>query len=157
MKFIKRFIFVLILLLIAFFIYRLINPTAAKELLFDLKTFSNDKIGTHFSLSGEIIETWAVLNVTGTVSEDMWFLQEISGDEQLLLNDAELTQESFTETWTSSVATAVVAPAPTPLPTPTPTPKTTTVKTTTPTTKTTSSSSSKNTSDLNAFLKKFGN
>jgi hypothetical protein len=54
MRFVKRFIFVLILLLIAFFIYRLVNPTAAKELLFDLKTFSNDKIGTHFSLSGEI-------------------------------------------------------------------------------------------------------
>ena len=152
MRFIKRFIFVLILLLIAFFIYRLINPTAAKELLFDLKTFSNDKIGTHFSLSGEIIETWVVLNMTGTVLEDTWFLQEISGDEQLLLNDAELTQESFTETWTPSVATAVVAPTPTPVPTPTPT----TVKTTPTTTKTTSSSSSKDTSDLNAFLKKFG-
>jgi hypothetical protein len=51
MRFIKRFIFVILLLIIAFFIYRLISPKAAKELLFDLKSFSNDKIGTHFSLS----------------------------------------------------------------------------------------------------------
>gem|GEM_PF-1736506 len=55
MKFIKRFIFVILLLLIAFFIYRLISPTAAKELLHDLKSFSNDKMGTHFTLSGEAV------------------------------------------------------------------------------------------------------
>jgi hypothetical protein len=55
MRFIKRLIFVVLLLVIAFFIYRLISPTAAKELLYDIKSFSNDKIGTHFSLSGEVL------------------------------------------------------------------------------------------------------
>jgi hypothetical protein len=55
MRFIKRLIFIFILLLIAFFIYRLINPTAAKDLLYDLKSFSNTTIGTHFSLSGGTI------------------------------------------------------------------------------------------------------
>jgi hypothetical protein len=57
MRFIKRFIFVIVLLLIAFFLYRLISPKAANQLLFDLKNFSNTSIGTHFSLSGEIIQT----------------------------------------------------------------------------------------------------
>ena len=55
MRFIKRLIFVILLLLIAFFVYRLINPTAAKELLYDIKSFSNTTIGTHFSLSGEVL------------------------------------------------------------------------------------------------------
>ncbi|MEI6672975.1 MAG: hypothetical protein WCL02_06720 [bacterium] len=57
MRFIKRFFFIIFLLLIAFFVYRLISPKAANALLFDLKTFSNDKIGTHFILSGEILVT----------------------------------------------------------------------------------------------------
>jgi hypothetical protein len=43
MKFIKRLIFVFILLLLAFFVYRLVNPSAAKDLLQDMKSFSNDK------------------------------------------------------------------------------------------------------------------
>jgi len=55
MRFIKRLIFVIILLVIAFFIYRLINPKAANALLHDMKSFSNQRIGTHFSLSGTII------------------------------------------------------------------------------------------------------
>ncbi len=55
MKFIKRLIFVIILLLIAFFIYRLISPKAANELLRDLKSFSNTTIGTHFVLSGQTL------------------------------------------------------------------------------------------------------
>jgi hypothetical protein len=55
MRFVKRFIFVVILLVLAFFIYRLISPKAANQLLLDIKTFSNDTIGTRFSLSGEVI------------------------------------------------------------------------------------------------------
>ena len=71
MRFIKRLIFVIILLLIAFFIYRLISPTAAKELLYDLKTFSNTMIGTHFTLSGEVLATTGtVLDMTGALIED---------------------------------------------------------------------------------------
>jgi hypothetical protein len=54
MRFLKRFIFVVILLVLAFFIYRLISPKAANQLLLDIKTFSNDTVGTHFSLSGEV-------------------------------------------------------------------------------------------------------
>lgn len=70
MKFIKRLLFILFLLIVAFFVYRLINPTAAKELLYDLKSFSNDTIGTHFSLSGEVLETTGVvLDLTGTIVE----------------------------------------------------------------------------------------
>jgi len=52
MRFIKRLIFVVFLLVAAFFVYRVISPTAAKELLYDLKSFANDTIGTHFSLNG---------------------------------------------------------------------------------------------------------
>ena len=91
--------------------------------MYDLKSFSNDKIGTHFSLSGEVIaETWVVLDITGTVLDDTWILEEMSGDEELLLNDSALPEESFSETWTVSVATAVVAPTPTPTPTSAPVP-----------------------------------
>ncbi|MFA7298084.1 MAG: hypothetical protein WC010_00335 [Candidatus Absconditabacterales bacterium] len=102
MRFIKRFIFVVLLLVIVFFIYRLINPTAAKALLFDLKTFSNDKIGTHFSLSGEVITSTGVeLDLTGTVLDITGGLQELTGDEELLLNDMVLSDETFTETGAS--------------------------------------------------------
>ena len=55
MRFIKRLIFVVLLLVIAFFVYRLVNPTAAKELLYDIKSLSNNTIGTHFALSGEVL------------------------------------------------------------------------------------------------------
>lgn len=55
MRFIKRFIFVIILLLIAFFIYRLISPQGAKQLLYDLKLSSNSTIGTEFPLSGDVL------------------------------------------------------------------------------------------------------
>jgi len=108
MRFIKRLMFVILLLVIAFFVYRLINPTAAKELLYDIKSFSNTTIGTHFSLSEEVlVETWVVLDMTGIVLGDTWLLEEMSGDEQLLLNDAELPQDtgiSLVEevTWTIS-------------------------------------------------------
>jgi len=108
MRFIKRLIFVVLLLVIAFFVYRLVNPTAAKELLYDIKSLSNNTIGTHFALSGEVlVETWVVLDMTGIILWDTWFLEEMSGDEQLLLNDAELPQDtgiSLVEevTWTIS-------------------------------------------------------
>lgn len=51
MRFIKRLFFVTILLVIAFFFYRLINPAGAKALLYDIKSFFNTTIGTHFSLT----------------------------------------------------------------------------------------------------------
>jgi hypothetical protein len=61
----------LILLLIAFFIYRVINPAGAKSLLYDLKSFSNDKIGTNFSLTSDVVElTGTVIEMTGDILED---------------------------------------------------------------------------------------
>lgn len=110
MRFIKRFFFIILLLLIAFFIYRLISPKAANALLFDLKTFSNDKIGTHFILSGEVlvttwtlVDTWVIIDTTGVVLNDTWIFQENTGDE-LLLNDTENMQNTGTalvvDTWT---------------------------------------------------------
>ena len=104
MRFIKKLIFIIILLLLAFFVYRLINPLAANALLHDLKSFSNTNIGTHFSLTGEVIEnTWINLDVTGTILESTWALQELTGDEELLLNDTQLSWENVDEniqTWT---------------------------------------------------------
>ncbi len=101
MRFVKRFIFVVILLVLAFFIYRLISPKAANQLLLDIKTFSNDTIGTRFSLSGEVIvATWQVLDASGTLPELTWSLVEITGDDELLLTDTELSQEPIT-TWYS--------------------------------------------------------
>ncbi|MFA6256372.1 MAG: hypothetical protein WC606_04265 [Candidatus Absconditabacterales bacterium] len=150
MRFIKRLVFVIILLLIAFFIYRLINPTAAKQLLFDIKTFSNDKIGTHFSLSGEIlIASGVVLDETGIVLEETGALQELTGDEELLLNAAEFSGESL-DTTNSTAGTNS---------------KTQTTSSTTSTqtqTQTTTSSSSKKLSDqenrdMKNLLENFGN
>lgn len=92
MRFIKRIIFIVVLLLIAFFVYRLISPKSAQELLFDLTTFSNDTLGTHFSLSGETLtQTWESLLVTGVLLEETWALQEFTGDEELLLTDSEIS------------------------------------------------------------------
>ena len=100
MKFIKRLIFICILLLIAFFIYRLINPTAAQELLYDIKTFSNTNLHTHFSLNtGEIlVETWIIFEI-----EETWGLQELTGDDELLFGGTEGIEEN-TGTWTISSA-----------------------------------------------------
>lgn len=137
MKFIKRFIFVLILLLIAFFVYRLINPSAAKALLYDVKSFSNDTLGTHFSLSGELLQsTWVILDSTGVLVQDTWMMQEITGDDELLLENMELPAENFdTEpslTWTVVSTPTATTPSPTPTTTPTTQPTTTPKTTTTP-------------------------
>lgn len=131
MRFIKKFIFILLLLLIAFFIYRLISPKAANQLLHDIKSFSNEKMGTHFSLTGaqNIVATWAVTDITWSIDEpaiiisSSWWLQEITGDE-ILLNDTQDSQNtsiSETTTW-SDVPSSVVSPTPPP-------PKTTTTTT----------------------------
>lgn len=147
MRFIKRLIFVIFLLVAAFFVYRLIKPTAAKELLYDLKSFANDKIGTHFYLSGEVeVITWTVLDETGIILEETWALQEITGDEELLLDDAVVTQEDFAaETTTTTTTTAPNT--------------TTTTTTTTPKTTTTSSNglSTQDMTDLKNLLKNFWN
>ncbi len=80
----------------------------------DLKTVSNDKIGTHFVLTGNVIvDTSLSLDTTGAVLENTWGLQEITGDDLLLLNDIELSQESFTteivETWISSATPTLIS------------------------------------------------
>lgn len=86
----------LILLLIAFFVYRLINPSGAKSMLYDLKSFSNDKIGTHFALTGDVVElTWTLVNMTGDILEDTWTLQNSWDD--LFLEDSLLLEETSQE------------------------------------------------------------
>lgn len=120
-------IFIIVLLLLAFFVYRLISPTAAKTLLYDLKSFSNTTIGTNFSLNSKSLETtWTVLDITGTIVEETWFFQEITGDEELLLNDMLLTEENFDIQTTTTWTTSPVTPPTTPVTPPTTPPKTTT-------------------------------
>jgi hypothetical protein len=71
MRFIKRLVVVIVLLLLAFFLYRLISPSGAKALLYDLKFLANDKIGTHFSLeTNEEILTGSVIDITGLVLDE---------------------------------------------------------------------------------------
>lgn len=149
MRFIKKFFFICILIVLAFFVYRLISPTSANALLSDIKSFSNDTLGTHFALSQPILEsTWVVLDVTGVVLEETWILQEFASGDELLLNDVDLSQQSMSTwtvvTWTLPVVEEpkVVVPLQTP-PSPTTTPlKTPTLKKTTTTPKATTSSSS---------------
>lgn len=121
MKFIKRFLFITFLLVIAFFIYRVINPSWAKALLHDLKSFSNDKIGTHFSLTGTLIQnTWSVLQDTWVVAQDAGVLipvgeglQEFTGtDSWLLLDAVDPSQENFT----TSTGNAASSETPPPMP-----------------------------------------
>lgn len=122
MRFIKRLIFIIILLLIAFFIYRLISPQSAKQFLYDLKLSSNTTIGTQFLLTGEILDSSGLsLDVAEVVVENTWILQDISDDEQLLLNDFEFLQEDIAtgiyttgivSTWVISVDSSAVAPLP---------------------------------------------
>lgn len=176
MKFIKRLIFVILLLVIAFFVYRLINPIAANQLLYDVKSFSNNTIGTHFSLSWWVlIETWVVLDTTGIVLDTTWIIQDSSGDEELLLNDAELPQD--TGIWLVDHITWTISQTPCPaMPTVSTCPtnqekyvsytspecgtyyscRTKTTTTTTPKT-TTKPSSSQNNRDTDNFLKNFWN
>jgi hypothetical protein len=87
MRFLKRLLFILLLLLLSFFLYRLINPTWAKALLFDLKSFSNTRLGTHFVLTDEPLTTsWSSLTITWNALSNTWILQETSDDE-LLFDD----------------------------------------------------------------------
>lgn len=137
MKFIKRLLFILILLLAAFGVYRLVSPTAAKALLQDMKTFSNDKFGTNFGVTTEseevLVETWTILEETGAIVEDTGALQELSDEDELLLGD-DLVEESFWDTTTPPVVEEAPEPS---------TPTTPSVPaTTTPTTTTTSTPSS---------------
>ena len=127
--------------------------------MYDLKSFSNEKIGTHFSLTGEvlILASWTVLDMTGTILEDTWILQEFADDE-LLFDDTDLltwddlpviVPEVEVSTW---VVPPVVAPAPAVVP-PTPT---TVVKPTTPVKKpTTPVKKPATNNDLNIFLDNF--
>ncbi len=118
MRFVKKIVFVLLLLIIAFFVYRLISPNSANNLLLDIKTFSNTSFGTHFDLSGTILETsgvvldttWTVLDASGVSL--LTTGQENTGDE-LLLSDVELstgqTTIPATGTIVSSWATVITS------------------------------------------------
>lgn len=156
MRFIKRLVFILILLVIAFFIYRLISPLAAQSLLSDLKSFSNTTIGTHFILSTEtVIDTWTTLDMTGVVLQNTWGLQEITGDDDFLLTDVDYIQDDL-DTWdyiswmvdleTSPSLPTTSSPLPPEISIPTTgTPKPTPVV-----------PSSQSNSDLDKFLQNFG-
>lgn len=132
MKFIKRLLFILLLLLAAFGVYRVVSPTAAKALLQDMKTFSDDRFGTDFVVTTEseeiLIETWTILEETGTLIEDTDDLQELSDEDELLLGD-DLVEESFWEDTTTPVVEETSEPS-TPTPPSVPVPTTTTTTTT---------------------------
>ncbi len=163
MRFIKRFIFMVILLVIAFFAYRLINPSWATSLLYDLKSFANSSLWTNFSLTEDAqVATGDILIDTGFVIDNSWALEEVS-DEELLLGDVDLVDTtidtvSIVDSWTDVPVTWTIA-SPTPSTTTT-TPKTTvtTPKTTvTPKTTTTSNNwlSSKDIRDMKNLLENF--
>ena len=91
--------------MLAFFIYRLINPSAAKTLVQDVKTFSNDRFWTHFVVSTEIekiiVETWTILEETGIILqetgaflEDIVLLQEFDDEDALLLVDDSIEKDA---------------------------------------------------------------
>lgn len=128
MKFIKRLLFIVLLLLLAFFIYRLINPSAAKTLVQDVKTFSNDRFWTHFVVSTEIekiiVETWTILEETGIILqetgaflEDIVLLQEFDDEDALLLVNDFIEEDVSNDlvvveyiSWSSSVSTPPEVP-----------------------------------------------
>lgn len=114
MRLIKRFIFVLVLLVLVFFVYRLINPSWAQALLSDLKTTSNDLFWTHFVIEEMINVTWSLApwsvdSITGDITGETWSLQEMTWDE-LLLDDLSLI-ETVTTTWTTEVVTPEPCPS----------------------------------------------
>lgn len=90
--------------------------------MYDLKLSSNTTIGTQFLLTGEILDSSGLsLDVAEVVVENTWILQDISDDEQLLLNDFEFLQEDIAtgiyttgivSTWVISVDSSAVAPLP---------------------------------------------
>ncbi len=108
MKFVKRFVFIVIIVIVAFFVYRLISPTAAKSLLSDIKSFSNTTFWTHFALQQvNVVTTWSdnsiatgSVNITGE-------LQEITGADALFVEDDIITgqQTPTTSTWIVEVDT----------------------------------------------------
>ena len=155
MKFIKRLLFILILLLAAFGVYRVVSPTAAKALLQDMKTFSNDKLGTDFVITTEteeiLVETWTILEETGTLIEETDDLQELSDEDELLLGD-DLVEEKFWDDTTTPVVEETPEPS---TPTTPSVPATTT--TTTTTTNTPSSNGGISKQDLIDFQTLFGN
>jgi hypothetical protein len=137
--------------------------------LLDIKTFSNDTVGTHFSLSGEVaVVTWLVLDSSATLPEITWSLVEITGDDELLLTDTELPQEPistwYSDTWYSDTwwieSTGIVS-SPSPViipPTPSPSPSTKpTTPTKTPTPSSSNGLSTQDKRDANLILQGFGN
>lgn len=108
MKFVKRFVFIVIIVIVAFFVYRLISPTAAKSLLSDIKSFSNTTFWTHFALQQvNVVTTWSDSSVaTGSV-DITWELQEITGADVLFGEDDLITGQHIptSPTWTVDVVT----------------------------------------------------
>lgn len=115
MKFIKRLIVVIVLLLLAFFVYRLISPSGAKTLLYDLKSLANDKIWTHFSLeTNEEILTGSVIDITGLVLDETWVLQEFTDEDELLLEDVPLEEEMFSDDSSQNIEEDIIVSDPLP-------------------------------------------
>lgn len=115
MRFIKRLIVVIVLLLLAFFVYRLISPSSAKTLLYDLKSLANDKIWTHFSLeTNEEILTGSVIDITGLVLDETWVLQEFTDEDELLLEDVPLEEEMFSDDSSQNIEEDIIVSDPLP-------------------------------------------
>ncbi len=166
MKFIKRFIFFVLVFLLAFFVYRLISPTSAKNFLNDIQSFANDTLGTHFSVHSGAVFTGTTFDATWLFLENTWIIQPISGDEELLLNDVSLPSENFdvltgsspsiVDSWavilTSSLAPSLPVVQPTPTLSPV-APKQILPKKTT----TTTSTKPQGQSDISKLLENFSN
>jgi hypothetical protein len=144
---------------LAFFVYRLVNPSAAKDLLQDMKSFSNDKFWTDFVITTQLeeltIETWTVLEETGVLVTNDSELQELNDEDELLLSD-ELIEENFWANETTPIEEEVPQTPPTTPSVPVATPPTTTTTTTTVTTKP-SSNDGISKQDLIDFKTLFGN
>lgn len=101
MRFIKRFIFLLVILGWAFLVYRLISPNAAKSLMYDIQSL----FVTHKepSLSGTLPASWdMIVPITGDVTPISWDLQELSREDELIVSDILQAQDTGDATWTVS-------------------------------------------------------
>jgi len=116
MTFIKRFIFVWILLVLAFFVYRLVSPTGAKSITNTIQSVLNATVWTNFSLdnANDVDLTTSTIDLTGAVL-DTWDLKDliledeflesvdISGALLPLENDTSIVLSDLVVTWSTSL------------------------------------------------------
>lgn len=152
MTFIKRFIFICVLLVLAFFVYRLISPTSAKSFVTEIQSFLNATIGTNFSLDDA---SWSLeydtspLSLTG-VLVDTWLLLVDDWEDELLLDEVSL--DETLASWTIDDFLLVEDKKTQPS---TPQSSSQNTPTTKPTTKPTTNTSSSSSSSLEKDIKEF--